>query len=159
MYLLKLQGLSALLGCYLMIAVGNASATLGQILVTQQSPGISIKRTMTPNAISPGAYTVSESTLESGTTVKEFIDAQGMVFAVQWVGPVMPELDDLLGTHFKTFQSHTKQMRSQGQFRTAVNIARSDVVVRSNGRMRNYFGSAYVPALVPPQVNIDDILQ
>jgi hypothetical protein len=102
---------------------------------------------------------VSESTLESGTTVKEFMDAQGMVFAVQWVGPVMPELDDLLGTYFKIFQLHTKQMRSQGQFRTAVNIARSDVVVRSNGRMRNYFGSAYVPTLVPTQVNIDDILQ
>ena len=156
---MKLRGLSALLSCCLVMAMGNACATLGQILVIQQSPGISIKRAMTPNAISPGAYTVSESMLESGTTVKEFIDAQGMVFAVQWVGPVMPELDDLLGTHFKTFQSHTKQMRSQGQFRAAVNMARSDVVVRSNGRMRNYFGNAYIPTLVPTQVNINDILQ
>jgi Protein of unknown function (DUF2844) len=142
-----------------MMAVDNASATLGQILVIQQLPVISIKKTITPYAISSSSYTVSELTLESGTVIKEFMDAQGIVFAVQWAGPVMPELADLLGIHFKTFQSHTEQIRSQGQFRASVNMTRSDVVVRSNGRMRNYYGSAYVPMLVPSQISIDDVFQ
>ena len=156
---MKLQDLSALLGCCLLAVLGNADAALGQVLVTPQLPGISIKRAMNPNAISPASYTVSELTLESGTTIKEFLDTRGVVFAVQWAGPVMPELADLLGIYFKTFQSHSEHMRSQGLFRTSVNMSTTDVVVRSNGRMRNYFGSAYVPVLVPAQVNIDDIFK
>jgi hypothetical protein len=32
-------------------------------------------------------------------------------------------------------------------------------VVRSNGRMRNFFGDAQAPALIPSGVNIHDVLQ
>ena len=38
-------------------------------------------------------------------------------------------------------------------------LNRDGVVVRSNGRMRNFFGHAYLPSRVPNNVNIADVLQ
>ena len=37
-------------------------------------------------------------------------------------------------------------------------MARDGLVLRSNGRMRQFFGYAYAPALVPAGLNIQDVL-
>ena len=109
----------------------------------------------TPSA----AYTVHEVQLETGTVVREFVGASGQVFALTWRGPVLPDLSQWLGGYFGAFRLETDQQRLSGRRGAPVNLVQSDLVVRSNGRMRNFFGHAFVPALVPPAVNINEVLQ
>ncbi|HTD04666.1 DUF2844 domain-containing protein, partial [Undibacterium sp.] len=37
-------------------------------------------------------YSINESTLSSGTVVREYVASSGIVFAVSWTGPIMPDL-------------------------------------------------------------------
>jgi hypothetical protein len=110
-------------------------------------------------ALTPAAYKVHEVQLETGTVVREFAGASGQVFALTWRGPVLPDLSQWLGGYFGAFRRETDQQRVAGRRGAPINLVQSDLVVRSNGRMRNFFGHAYVPALVPPAVNINEVLQ
>ena len=122
---------------------------------TAPKPRLLASGSVTPSA----AYTVHEVQLETGTVVREFAGASGQVFALTWRGPVLPDLSQWLGGYFGAFRLETDQQRLAGRRGAPVNLVQSDLVVRSNGRMRNFFGHAYVPALVPPAVNINEVLQ
>ena len=107
----------------------------------------------------PTSYTVHESALESGTTIKEYATAAGVVFAVQWRGPVLPELDDLLGAYFVTFRAEAQKSRAAGRRGSPMTVATDTLIVNSTGRMRNFAGWAYAPGLIPADVNIKDVFQ
>ena len=112
-----------------------------------------------PPAARLGSYTVQETRLENGTNVQEYATPTGLVFAVAWQGPVLPNLDMLLGNYFNTFKLETDQARLLGRRGASVDMSRDGLVVRSSGRMRNFFGHAYATDLVPAGVSIKDILQ
>jgi len=104
---------------------------------------------------SGGTYTVHEYTLDSGTVVREYAQSSGMVFAVSWEGPVMPNLQQLLGSeHFTTF---TAAARSRGRSGGPMVLQQSGLVVRSTGHMRAFAGQAYLPGQLPQGVSIEDI--
>ena len=142
-------------------------ATLGQApsmpLVTQapsaSSPAPGARLLLALPAGRSGAYAIHESVLDTGTTVTELATPSGVVFAVAWRGPVLPDLNALLGEYFKTFRQEAQQARAAGRRGSPVAVDADGLVVRSNGRMRNFFGSAYAPGLVPADVNIKDALQ
>ena len=173
-----------LLGLALALGFGDAMATLGQapanplgrapLLVKPSSSAAeaapasstsaSAPASVVPGAklraaVRPDAYTVHESWLDSGTTVTEYATPAGVVFAVSWRGPVLPDLNALLGGYFKAFQEEAQQARTAGRRGSPIAIDTGALVVRSNGRMRNCSGSAYAPALVPADVNVKDALQ
>ncbi|WP_374190163.1 DUF2844 domain-containing protein [Burkholderia pseudomallei] len=50
-------------------------------------------------------YTVRETTLGSGTVVREYVSTAGTVFALSWQGPVAPNLSDLLGAYFPQYEA------------------------------------------------------
>jgi len=153
-----------LLGLVLAASAGEATATLGQAPSTlpassTSTPAVGARMlAATPTARS-SLYTLHEVQLENGTTVREYATPAGQVFAVAWRGPVLPDLSALLGGYFNTFKAETDQARMTGRRGSPVNIERNGLVVRSNGRMRNFFGHAYAPDLVPTGVNIKDVLQ
>jgi Protein of unknown function (DUF2844) len=105
-----------------------------------------------------GGYTVHEAVYDNGTRVQEFVAPNGVVFAVAWEGPVLPDLTLLLGRFYANFKLETEQIRLSGQRGGPVSMARDGLVLRSSGRMRNYFGHAYAPALVPAGLNIKTVL-
>lgn len=153
-----------LLGIVLAASAGEAVATLGQAPSTlpassTSTPAVGARMlAATPTARS-SLYTLHEVQLENGTTVREYATPAGQVFAVAWRGPVLPDLSALLGGYFNTFKAETDQARMRDSRGSPVNIERDGLVVRSNGRMRNFFGHAYAPDLVPTGVNIKDVLQ
>lgn len=153
-----------LLGLPLAISSGEAMATLGQAPTTIPAasppthPSGARMSAASPVAQS-GLYTLHEVLLESGTSVREYATPAGRVFAVVWRGPVLPDLKALLGDYFKTFKVETDQSRLAGRRGSPVNIEGGELVVRSNGRMRNFFGYAYAPDLIPAGVNINEVLQ
>lgn len=101
-------------------------------------------------------YTVHESTTEAGITLREYVSPQGIVFAVTWNGPSLPDLNALLGDYFPQFKEAMAQRRSHG-IRGSVALKQDDLVVESGGHLRDFRGRAYAPNLLPPQVSIDEI--
>jgi len=103
---------------------------------------------------SHNGFTVSEVVEPSGTTVREYIGADNVVFAVSWQGPSMPNLQQLLGSYADQFAAAASEPH---QGRRAVAIQSDQLVLRSGGHMRSFAGSAYVPALLPQGVTPDNI--
>ena len=144
----------------LMIAT-NGLAALGQAPFTP-APAVASApkpRLLALNNAPMAAYTVHEVQLETGTVVREYASASGQVFAVTWRGPVLPDLSQWLGGYFGVFKQGADQLRLAGRRGAPINLMQEGLVVQSNGRMRNFFGHAYVPALVPPSIEINDVLQ
>jgi len=104
---------------------------------------------------SGAAYSVSTTTLASGTTVREYVGANGIVFAVAWNGPFLPDLRELLGQHFAAFTSESARLPKAG--RGPVRVAQPDVTIESTGHMRAYAGRAWVNSLLPAGFDKDTI--
>lgn len=100
-------------------------------------------------------YQIRESTLDSGTTVREFTGGDGQVFAISWNGPIMPDLRTLLGKHFDTLIDEAGKKPKAGNSR--LDIRRGEVVIESGGHMRAYAGRAWIPAQLPAGFSSDDI--
>ena len=141
---------------------GQAMATLGQ--GPSPARGASTQGTAArmlaavPKVDSP-AYALHETTLANGTTVREYANSDGIVFAVAWRGPVLPDLRALLGEHFDTLQRETGSARRAGRRGGPVNLQQGKLVLRSRGRMRNFNGHAFAVDLVPAGVDINDVLR
>ena len=102
-------------------------------------------------------YDVQE--IQSGSvTIREYVTRQGQVFAVSWQGPEQPDLQQLLGEYFPRFQTAAVAAHavSPGIHRQ-LSIAQSDLVLSSSGRMRDFHGLAYLPALVPDGVSVSSL--
>lgn len=101
-----------------------------------------------------GGYRVHE--LEKGaTTIREFVSADGVVFAVTWSGITHPDLRPLLGAFHDEYRAAARAHRAEG--RRARRVAGERVVVESWGHPRDLHGRAYVPALLPSGVTVDEL--
>lgn len=110
----------------------------------------------TPNTTA--SYNISKTVLDNGTTISEYATPAGLVFALSWEGPFMPDLNSLLGSYFSTFKAQADAGRATRNIGTPVGVDTGKLVVRSSGRMRNYSGYAYAPDLIPSGVSISDVL-
>ena len=102
-----------------------------------------------------GAYTVHETTLPTGTIVRQYVSKADQVFAVTWSGPFKPDLRRLLGVYFDTMVA-----RQAGQVhvgRPFVSQHAPDLVVESGGHPRSFFGRAYLPGAIPTGVTPAEI--
>jgi len=100
-------------------------------------------------------YTIQEIDYDS-TTVREYVSTAGVVFGVAWNGLVHPDLTQLLGSYADQYETALQQTpREPGRRRLGVKT--NEVVVEKWGHMRNLQGRAYVPALIPPGVSVDEI--
>ncbi|NNM81855.1 MAG: DUF2844 domain-containing protein [Burkholderiales bacterium] len=97
-------------------------------------------------------YKVSILQLPSGTVVKEFSDnATGTVFGIAWQGPFMPDLKQLLGSHYNAYVGAMHAKMGPGSVDTP------GLVVRSDGHMRAFSGQGYLPNLLPSGVAPSEI--
>lgn len=104
-------------------------------------------------------YTVHQTVLPTGTVVREFVTPGGLVFALSWAGPVLPDLGEFFGDYYAAFQEAARQRRAAGMRGGALVLQQASLVLVSRGRMGNFDGHAYVPALVPAGVAIETLLQ
>lgn len=133
-----------------------ALAALGGTVDTVQADGTRLKAEI--KAATPAAgYTVQQLQLPSGTVVSEYVAPNGTVFAVSWHGPTMPSLQQILGTYFQKYVSASSVAPHNAATHRHFQIREPDLIVQSNGRMRFYYGRAYVPSLIPANVTADEI--
>jgi hypothetical protein len=88
-----------------------------------------------------------------GNLITEYVTTKGVVFALTWQGPFKPDLHQLLGNYFKTYLS----VEGASTGRQPQIVEQSQVVVVSEGRLRNFHGKAYIPALVPSSFSLGDL--
>lgn len=99
------------------------------------------------------AYTVHEMQSESTTVVREFVSPDGKVFGISWQGPSRPDLQQMLGSYYSEFTAARPTHRMHGP----VTIRTQNLVIQSGGHMRALTGRAYIPAMVPADVRLEDI--
>jgi hypothetical protein len=100
------------------------------------------------------AFTTHELQMPSGTTVREYVTPAGTVFGVAWQGPSIPDLRQLLGSHFDEYVAAMETRRTR---RSPVLVQLPGLVVQSSGHMRAFSGRAYLPAALPPNVAPEEI--
>ena len=98
-------------------------------------------------------YTVNETTLSSGTIVREYVAQSGTVFAIAWHGP-----QTLLGAYFSAYLQGLSDARAaMGGGYGPLAVQQSGLVVQTGGHMGAYTGRAYLPQALPQGFNADDI--
>lgn len=112
-----------------------------------------------PPLAAPDLYVLSAVSLASGAVIKEFSGPDGLVFAVSWRGPVLPDLSVLLGSYYATFNQANEEARASGRRGSPLSIARDGLVVQAGGRSPHLFGYAYIAHLVPAGIQIKDVVQ
>lgn len=135
---------------------GRGSAALGGTETSVQSDRQHMKAKL--QIKNSQNYTLHEMTEPAGTIVKEYVSAEGKVFAVVWRGPFLPDLRQLFGDYFQKY-SEAVQARNANlpRARGPLYIQQPGLVVQTGGHMRAYFGIAYIPDLVPQGVAIKDL--
>ena len=102
-------------------------------------------------------FSVEQLQLPSGTVVSEYVSVDGKVFAVSWRGPTKPDLRQTLGSYFGQVAAASSQASHGPGTRRHFQIRKPDLVYESNGRMRDFYGRAYIPSMLPPNVSAADI--
>jgi Protein of unknown function (DUF2844) len=96
--------LNSVIGAALLLAAGVpviARAALGENAQSIEADRVHMKATL---RVTDGAiYSVHELQTLGGTLVREYAAASGVVFAVTWQGPFLPDMQQTLGTYFKSY--------------------------------------------------------
>jgi hypothetical protein len=130
----------------------SARAALGGSADSVESDRVSMKALTRP--VPTGAVQKQELQLPSGTVVTEYLGSDGLVYAVTWHGPHLPDLQLILGNYAADYQAAARQPTVR---RRLVRVNTPDLVIESSGRMRAFTGRAWVPTRLPPGVTAADI--
>ena len=134
--------------------VQQAGATLGGSADSVSTDRKALSAVRGATTVQQG-YTVQEITSDA-TKVREYVSPGGVVFAIAWNGFMPPDLTTLLGSYAAEYQQALQNTPHQMGVRHH-HVQGKRVVVEKWGHMRNLQGRAYVPALVPPGVSLDEI--
>ena len=99
------------------------------------------------------SYSTQQMHDDAGNLITEYVTTNGVVFALTWRGLFKPDLHQLLGNYFQTYLS----VEGGSSGRQTQVVDQDSVVVVSEGRLRNFHGKAYIPALVPNGFSLDDL--
>lgn len=103
------------------------------------------------------SYTVEQFTTTDGIAVREYVAPSSMiVFAVAWNGPHPPDLSALLGSYFADYKSMAAQTQGTNDLHHR-SLRGSRLVIQTAGHMRDMWGRAWDPQLLPPGVTEEDI--
>ena len=129
-----------------------ALATLGEDVATVENDRVQMKAQLRMTSVA--GYTVHEIQAPTNTVVREYISASGKVFAVSWEGPLLPDFHLTFGKYYDQYIAAASAPRVG---RRHLTLRQTDFVLSSNGRMRAFYGNAYVPSLLPPNFSVGDI--
>lgn len=136
----------------LLAAAFPVRATLGEDVASVRADQAQMEAAL---QVSEGtAYSLHLLRLPSGTVVREYVSSSGMVFAIAWQGPVLPDLRQLLGRYFDEYAAMAAARDGTGATPRAQG---SGLVVQSGGHMRAFSGRAYVQQWLPRGIALRDI--
>ena len=133
-------------------AAAPAQAALGKSISSVWADGRVIEATHVLNL--PGPL-VSETTVLTsfGVKAREFSGPSGRIFAMTWSTHGMPYIKDLYAGYFPGYLAWIHAHPQPG-YVPALSVQTQDLRAHMEGHMGDWFGSAYVPALIPPGVDL-----
>lgn len=137
--------------------VMSAQASLGGDATSVETDRIAMRVELAArqNLAPSGSYAVHETTLPTGTLVRQFVASNGVVFAVAWNGPFLPDFRQLLGLHFDTMVARQAKQPNAGH--RFFNQHEGDLVIESGGHQRSFAGRAYLQSALPAGVTEQEI--
>lgn len=145
--------LSGSLLCALVLPL-MAHATLGEPESSLQADGHQLQLQGSIKATDRTTYRMHELALPSGTMVREYANLDGLVFAVTWNGPFMPDLQQILGRYFAQYSAGAKANKLDHHH---LQIRDADFVVQASGHMHAFSGRAYLPQAIPAGVAVGEL--
>lgn len=139
-------------------SVGNiANAALGGDRASVEADRVqsNVRQAARHTMSATGTYTVYETTMPSGTTVRQYVSTAGVVFAVAWSGQFKPDLRQLMGPHFDKMVARQADQGTAGQ--RFIHQHETDLVVEAGGHPRSFVGRAWLPNALPPGILVQDI--
>lgn len=136
------------------LATAPAHAVLGGNASTIAGDGVRLKAThqVAPLSAQVGSHVI---TLADGSSIREYTNPGGIVFAVAWSTRFKPDLAALLGQHAVAYAAAASEAMKAPGIRRQVDLRQGDLVVQSAGRMNAFVGKAWLRSLVPEGVDID----
>jgi hypothetical protein len=147
------------LACLVISPLAHAALGGNAQSVQADQAGMGASRAAANQALNAvqGNYSVQAMTLPSGTVVHEYLSNTGIVFAVSWLGSVMPDLHQILGTYTGAASDAVQAYRAQHPGIGPVSVAANNMVIQSSGHMGVYAGRAYLPSALPAGVALTEI--
>lgn len=142
---------SSALALFALLTPVLANASLGDQVSSVDTDRVHMKAAA--RITQRSAYALHELRSDNGVTVREFVSPSGTVFGVAWDGPVLPDLQQVLGTHFDNYVQALRQRRARGP-RTA---RYGNLVVQVSGHQRSISGRAYLADAVPANVHPEEV--
>jgi len=154
-----MRGRARVLSCLVLVAanlwiVQKTGATLGGSADTVSTDRKALSAEQGSTTARTG-YTIQEIT-SGATKVREYVSPSGTVFAIAWNGFMPPDLTTLLGSYAAEYQQALQNTPRQMGVRH-LRVQGKSVIVEKWGHMRNIQGRAYLPALIPQGVSLDEI--
>ena len=149
---MKLSTAVSIVAAAVAVHPSAASASLGGTVSSVEADRVQMKSALVRIARSD-AYTVHEIQSPTGTTIREYYGASGVVFGVSWDGEFPPDLRQLLGSYFEQYRTAAQTTRRGRKARGRLAIDDSTLIVRTVAHTRSFFGVAYAPNLVPAGVS------
>jgi Protein of unknown function (DUF2844) len=123
-----------------------ALASLGGNLDSVGTDGAHMNARITVS--SNDGFNIHQIQAPEGTVVDEYVSSTGTVFAVAWHGEFVPDMQQIMGTYFAQY-SAALQSQEKHYGHRPLNIKQSGLVLQTGGHMRDFFGRAYIPSLLP----------
>jgi hypothetical protein len=130
-----------------------AFATLGEPESSVLADGAQLQGSI--KVSDQGSYRLHEIHLTSGTLVREYAGMDGIVFAVTWHGPFVPNLRQTLGRYFDAYVGAAQTPHADHHH---LQVKQSDLVIEASGHMRAFNGRAYLPQAIPGGMSVGDLL-
>ena len=131
-----------------MLQASPASAVLGGDLSTVTAAQSRMRAARVTTATAQGT-TVHELRLADGSAIREFVNAQGLVYAVAWSTRLKPDFSYLLGTYANDFNAGVAASASSPGLKRSAAVERGDLVVQSAGRLGAFVGKAWLKSQMP----------
>jgi hypothetical protein len=109
-----------------------------------------VRMKATHSATAASQFTMHELRRADGSTIREYMGANGTVFAVAWDTRYKPNLKDLFGTSYPTYDAAVREEMRRPGVRRQFGVRQPQLVVSSTSNQQQVFrGRAWVPTLVP----------
>ena len=138
-------------------ALGENADSVAADAAIFEANGVRHARRSALNAPALTAYSVEQMTTPSGIAVNEYIGPDGRVFAITWRGRTPPNLATLLGAYFTQYQHAANAGGLTAYGLHHASVRGSEVVVETAGHMRDMWGRAFLPAMLPSGVDQSEI--
>lgn len=116
-----------------------------------------ISKVQSMNSSLGAPYSVNEVTSES-RTVKEFINANGLIFAITWKGQGRPDFSQIFGVYYSEFKFERQAEKLlAARSRNHLEVKGENLVVSSFGHGNILMGIAYLPKFMPAGLTAEDL--